>query len=245
MASERVQRTVQRRGRPHRPVQGRRGRLHRFALLTASAAAVLVTSGLAAGRTSMQAASERPFEHKRHETVSCRQCHGAGARHRVTLVRTARDCAACHHDPGRRLDCVLCHESGGPRTAVTVDVPVTLSVWEAARRRDLPFTHVNHTDIGCRECHGASVTPGMSRECNACHESHHRANANCASCHSMPDRAVHPPEAHLSCAGAGCHAVSPRPALTRSLCLACHPARPTHEPKGDCAGCHRIPGVVP
>lgn len=245
MDSAGVRRILRRRGRLAGLVPGPRWRQPVIAVLATTAAAVLATAGLAVGGTSARTISSRPFEHARHEVVSCRECHGAGERHGVTLIQSARDCAACHHDPDRRLNCAVCHEQGGPQVAATVRVSLLLSVWEAARWRDLPFAHRDHAAAGCTDCHGAPVTLGMIRECGACHESHHGARADCASCHPTPDRTVHPPEAHLSCAGAGCHTSGLPPQLSRSFCITCHPARLTHEPGHDCAGCHGIPGVRP
>jgi hypothetical protein len=217
-------------------------RLHPALAAAGVCAAVLATAGLAWGGSSLSAVS-RPFEHGRHETVSCRECHGAGERHRVTLVRDAGDCAACHHDPARRLACARCHEAGGPAQVVDVRVSLALGVWDAPRQRELPFAHREHTAaIGCTECHGPAVTP-TTRACTACHDSHHTAEAECATCHGAPDPASHPPEVHLSCAGSGCHADDRSPARSRSLCVMCHADRRMHEPESDCAGCHRIPAL--
>lgn len=185
----------------------------------------------------------RPFDHDRHQSIACTDCHGAGERHRTNLVRTARDCAACHHAPDRQADCARCHEPETLPAAHAVPVSLSLSVWLAPRPRILPFRHGNHIAVECRECHRAPVSRAVSRDCAACHEQHHRPAAQCATCHAVPERGAHPPETHLSCAGAGCHApaVAPPPTLSRALCLTCHGEQRVHEPQGNCAACHQIP----
>jgi hypothetical protein len=188
------------------------------------------------------AGSPRPFEHERHEAVSCTVCHGAGERHRTLLVRTPRECAACHHDLTRAVTCTGCHATGTLPEPGTLLHELSLSISADTRTRALPFGHVLHAAVPCHECHRAPVTLAMDRSCGSCHEAHHRAEAECTACHSPPQLPVHGAEVHLSCAGAGCHApdVAPPPTLSRSLCTACHTAQRTHEPDGVCASCHLI-----
>jgi hypothetical protein len=182
----------------------------------------------------------RPFDHERHEAVSCTACHGTGVNHRTLLVRDARDCAACHHRGTGT--CVGCHATGRLPAPGTVVRELSLGVWPSARTRELPFGHALHATITCRECHRTPVTLAMDRPCGSCHESHHRPDADCAACHSPPQHPVHGAGVHLTCAGAGCHAaaVAPPPSLSRTLCIACHEQQRTHEPDGECASCHLI-----
>lgn len=187
--------------------------------------------------------TRRPFEHQRHDRVSCRACHGTGPRHRTILVRTARDCAGCHHDASRGGDCLRCHARADLPPAGRVGVLMALSVGDSARVRDLPFDHAVHRDAACGACHATPVTLAPARDCGSCHERHHRPEASCSSCHARVARDAHDARAHLSCAGAGCHAsaVAPPPALSRSLCLTCHEPQRDHEPGRACAACHEIP----
>jgi hypothetical protein len=217
------------------------GRLHRLARVAAAVLALLAATGLALRAS--EATRTRPFDHDRHQSIACTACHGAGERHRTNLVRTARDCAVCHHAPDRQADCARCHGPGMLPATLAVPVSLSLSVWTDSRPRNLPFGHGAHTAVECRECHRAPVSLAVSRDCAACHEQHHRPTAQCATCHAVPERGAHPPEAHLSCAGAGCHAsaVAPPPTLSRALCLTCHDEQRAHEPRGDCAACHQIP----
>jgi hypothetical protein len=184
---------------------------------------------------------QRPFDHNRHERLSCRACHGTGEQHRTLLVRTSMDCARCHHDPARVGTCRDCHAT--PPEPGAVAVSLKLTVVDTARLRELPFEHRRHDAVACVNCHGTPVTLAPNRECASCHAEHHRPEANCSGCHSTINRVVHPRHSHMSCAGSGCHAptVAPRPALSRNLCLTCHPEQRNHEPQGSCAACHGIP----
>ena len=185
----------------------------------------------------------RPFDHARHESVSCTSCHGTGERHRTLLVQTARDCASCHHSTERRQSCTTCHSLDQLPPPSRVAAKMSLTVWDSVGTRPLPFRHDVHLRAGaavaCRDCHGAPVTLAMNRECASCHQPHHRPEASCSSCHPAPRTGVHPLATHLSCSGSGCHAAAVAPPPT--LCLTCHTAQRDHEPEGSCASCHRIP----
>lgn len=191
--------------------------------------------------------SARPFEHRRHESVSCLTCHGTGSQHATYLVRTARDCAACHHDPRREQSCVTCHQRDSLPAMREVQAAMTLSGSSRATTRTLTFSHDRHVadsaQLSCRDCHRTALTLEPDRECAACHASHHTARATCTACHTRPARGVHNAAVHLSCAGSGCHTESkaPSPTLSRGTCLACHRAQRDHEPDGICADCHLIP----
>jgi hypothetical protein len=187
------------------------------------------------------ASASRPFRHSQHESLSCSQCHGAGERHRTTTVRTARDCAACHHDPGRAAACGSCHRPAELPAVGRVAASMALTIWESERVRALPFAHGRHTAIACKHCHRRPVSLAVDRECTACHSDHHRLEANCTSCHPATGDAVHRAESHRSCAGSGCHAPGVAPALSRSLCVMCHAEQKNHEPGSGCTACHHIP----
>ena len=191
----------------------------------------------------------RPFEHSRHERVSCLECHGSGARHRTTLVRTPADCASCHHDEKRRFDCATCHSTPSLPNGRTIEAPMQFTVSDTSFTRSLPFGHRPHVAAGspitCRDCHRAPVTLSMDRGCGSCHDRHHTSKANCSGCHQQPRAGVHRADVHLSCSGSagGCHAraVAPSPTLSRALCVTCHVEQKEHEPEGVCATCHKIP----
>jgi hypothetical protein len=223
-----------------------RGRMMALPLVLA---AVLLHAGAAlpqrtqvdAGRSASTQA--RPFDHRRHESVACSACHGTGERHRTLLIRTDRDCLACHHDTARRSACTACHDRAQLPEPGKVQVALALSVWDTTRSRELRFGHRIHADVDCRECHRAPVTLVTDRTCSSCHEEHHTPAADCRSCHETTPVAAHQAAAHLTCSGAGCHAArtAPTPVLSRALCLSCHETQRTHEPDGVCASCHQIP----
>lgn len=189
----------------------------------------------------------RPFLHRQHEALSCSECHGTAEEHGVVTVRTARECAQCHHDPARGYDCADCHAAEDLRVPREVASPMLLTVWDEPRIRELPFDHGEHETLECQECHTGPVLLAVERECAACHEDHHRPRAECARCHVEAEPNVHGLEVHLTCTSSGCHAgeAGVRPALTRTLCLACHQDQWDHEPGLDCHACHRVPEAVP
>lgn len=200
--------------------------------------------------TDSGAGHRRPFEHQRHERLECSSCHGTGSDHREIKIRTARDCASCHHDPAgpaRNKGCRDCHAEGQLDAVTSASVSLRLTVWREARSRTLPFRHARHlapaNGLQCRDCHRTPVTMEMNRECGSCHAPHHRQEAQCSSCHVVPATAPHTDGVHLSCNGSGCHATSVAlpSAQSRTLCLACHWSRVQHEPGRICGDCHRIP----
>jgi hypothetical protein len=215
------------------------------------AAVVLALAGLAGVASAAavmlpQTRSARPFDHAVHEQVSCTACHGTGSRHGTLLVRTPEDCAACHHDAAATpRSCTSCHAAGSLPAPGHVAQRLSLVVWPEARVRELPFGHERHADVACAECHRTPPLLGADVTCGACHEAHHRAEAACATCHAPPQQPVHDAAVHLTCAGAGCHTGrdAPAPALSRTLCLMCHVEQEAHEPAGECASCHLIPGA--
>jgi hypothetical protein len=225
----------------HRPVPGRRVRIVAGAIALALAGGAVAAPGqdAAAG----EASATREFEHRRHEALSCRACHGAGERHRSPLVRTALDCAACHHEAAATRSCGTCHRPRQLAAVETVTTPLALGVWSEPRLRVLPFAHAGHDALGCLECHGTPVTLSLNVGCAGCHAAHHRPEADCSACHPPARAAAHGPAAHLSCSGSGCHAPrrAPSPTVSRTLCLVCHDAQRDHEPAGACAACHLIP----
>jgi hypothetical protein len=214
----------------------RRGRLLTAASLLVAGVALLA-GATAPGEA--QPAQPRPFTHERHARLGCLECHGSGPRHGDVRIRSARDCAACHHDPRRAETCAGCHASG---TLPSRAVPSTmaLSVWPEPGTRPLPFEHPRHARLTCRNCHTAPVTLGVQLECRSCHEDHHRPEAECAQCHRRSEPPSHRRESHLACAGSGCHAplVRERLTMSRNLCLVCHLEQREHEPGRNCAPCH-------
>jgi len=178
--------------------------------------------------------------HLTHGDVECTACHGVPAGYATLPIRSAEDCLACHHDRGRETPCTTCHapEGAGPvRTLATL----RLSPAAPGRERTLDFPHDRHSTVDCTTCHTEGVRYDVTRACSSCHESHHRPDAPCLSCHE-PAGDRHGPEVHLGCRGATCHGRADLEDLARArpTCLTCHPGQSLHEPGRDCAACHAM-----
>jgi hypothetical protein len=204
--------------------------------------AIAVVAAAAAGTRATADGRSRPFDHERHELLPCTACHGTGERHGAVLVKTPLQCAACHHDPALERACSACHAADALPESGTVQRTFAAGIFAEPRLRALPFAHERHGDVPCRDCHDAPVTLTPNRSCASCHAEHHRPSADCGACHQPPGLPVHNADVHLSCGGAGCHApaVAPEPALSRTLCLACHPQQRSHEVGSACAACHLL-----
>jgi hypothetical protein len=189
----------------------------------------------------------RPFRHREHEALSCLECHGRADEHGVVTVQTARDCAACHHDPQRGYACQDCHAGAEIALPRSVDSPMDLTVWDEPRTRAFAFEHQLHEGLECQECHTGPVLLAVEQQCADCHDDHHRPQAECARCHLEAEPGVHGLEVHLTCTSSGCHAgtAGERPALSRTLCLACHQDQVDHEPGLECQQCHMVPAQPP
>ncbi len=224
----------------------RRGR--RLFLLTLSAAAV--TAGVAAAESA--AGTRDPalpvaqpgdtFSHARHKSLHCLTCHLSRTGAMLTF-EPPRGCQICHHQAPARSDCIHCHEAGSVPPAVEVHV-VIVPAGKPARDRPVAFQHERHAELRCTECHGQPVTLApvdSAGSCRGCHDRHHRAGRNCATCHrteAITRPHARPVRAHVACNS--CHptaAISPL-SPTRSFCLACHPPDVDHHPERECADCH-------
>ncbi len=189
----------------------------------------------------------RPFRHAQHTDVSCGTCHASEEDPAIVTVRTPGDCASCHHDADRGYTCQACHSPERLRGDRPIEWDMTLTVWDEARTRTLPFDHDRHAGVECGDCHTTPVTLAVTAGCNACHQDHHRDDAQCTTCHVPSQVEAHDYEVHLTCASAGCHLAEAgeRPALTRNLCLSCHIEQVDHEPGLSCQQCHMIPEERP
>ncbi|MEX1184893.1 MAG: hypothetical protein WEF86_16930 [Gemmatimonadota bacterium] len=202
-------------------------------------AVVLAALVLCTAATSQQ----RPFRHVQHAELACSGCHASGARHRSPRYWTPADCAACHHDAERALACSSCHEPGTYEPERGVPTTMALSVWDETQTRELQFGHARHVEVfDCRGCHEPTAADMLLTppSCVACHSDHHIATANCAACHFPMGPEVHDLRVHLTCEGAGCHALPAerKPVLSRTFCVMCHTEQVDHEPGGLCHECH-------
>ncbi len=183
------------------------------------------------------------FQHARHKTVECAECHSA-SRGRLKFGAAPDGCRSCHHGVAQKSACAACHAtSPKPR-----DVPVTFTIVARKKKppvtRPLTFRHEQHGKLVCSACHNADADRTVEKNCLSCHADHHAAARDCTSCHADA-RTGHKLAAHDGCAN--CHAGGKTPALTytRALCLTCHDKQRTHEPGGDCATCHAVGSHVP
>lgn len=184
-----------------------------------------------------------PFRHAQHAEFDCRACHATGG---ATTSANQAWCAECHHSGAAFERCGDCHAARDVAGLRRVPRTLSLSVGPP-KRRELPFDHAVHSSVGCRECHAGTAMPASVAECGACHEPHHRPDADCTACHADPPEDAHTLAVHTDgCGGSGCHAP---PAAgygsmerTRSFCLSCHQEMVGHEEGGLCVDCHFLPG---
>ena len=126
-------------------------------------------------------------------------------------------------------------------------LPVTMRVAVPEREprpREVEFEHEEHREIACVQCHTTPVSLEPEEPvatCTACHDDHHVARRDCASCHrtdQVMDAHRPPVDAHRRCDR--CHTSSTVGALepTRSFCLACHPSETDHYEPRECSACH-------
>lgn len=206
-----------------------------------AAAAPAAAPGQEASAASVQ---DSAFSHRRHAAVPCRHCHDSSDRHGAVLVKSKADCRSCHHSRFAGDDCIRCHRAGDAR-ALPQAVEMRATAWSGAKERTLPFAHARHVAETCRTCHADGADRAVTRTCASCHEKHHTAQAGCTTCHITPSDRVHDVRAHLGCGGAGCHqdAAVARLEWSRNMCLACHQKQADHQPGGECASCHAVPGL--
>jgi hypothetical protein len=192
------------------------------------------------------------FWHAQHRGVECTACHSVRDRHGALTVTSFRDCRSCHHTEPVATPCSQCHDSSEVRRlSLAVSRVMDIRVGRLDRpRRTLPFDHDRHLQYDCQQCH----TQGLARSaaglrCATCHEEHHRPTASCMSCHPAPAGDAHDLNAHLGCAGSGCHDAAPAAVQevprTRDFCLACHQDLVDHRPGRNCVACHALPTGTP
>lgn len=233
---------------PGRPVDriSRAGVLHRDVAPAAHRSAT--TSNEAGMLPSLWAAMQQDtvrFRHAQHRDVDCLECHAMGNRHGALKITGLQDCRQCHHTQPVANRCTRCHtERGYAGRTYAVSQRLHFSAGPDVQRT-LSFDHTRHQQLACSECHSGS--PDLSAAtitCDRCHDSHHRPDANCASCHAQAPRSAHPSQqVHTSCTTSGCHERLPLNDIswTRNLCLVCHQSMTDHRPGRNCVACHTLP----
>ena len=183
------------------------------------------------------------FSHKEHRRLTCITCHTTTSPTRRLTFEPPRGCQICHHQRPASSECATCH----PSSELSEPDPVTIAVSvprQTPRSREVPFVHDEHSKVACVDCHTTQVSlepESPVATCAACHEEHHVAQRDCASCHrtSQIVEAHAPPiDAHQACDQ--CHTERTVAALepTRSFCLACHGSETNHYAEKECAVCH-------
>ncbi len=194
-------------------------------------------------RTDVSASPSDTFPHKCHSRLACLTCHDLRSKGRPLTFEAPRGCQICHHQRPAASKCSACHQESELADPRPVTVQVT--VFRHARRaREVDFAHQSHRDVACVKCHQTPVSLAPTPEaasCAGCHESHHTADRDCATCHRTAEivTAHKPPvDAHLACNR--CHASATVAALTpsRSFCLACHDPKVNHYAPKECTLCH-------
>jgi hypothetical protein len=188
------------------------------------------------------------FWHSQHRDVECTACHSVRDRHGAVTVTSLRDCRSCHHTEPVATPCTACHDgSAVRRLTVQVSRVMDIRVGRLDRpRRTLPFDHGDHLTYGCGDCHTRGLAlSAAGLNCASCHLEHHQPTVSCMSCHPSPAAGAHGLDAHLGCAGSGCHEAAPAPVRavprTRDFCMACHQDLVDHRPGRNCVTCHALP----
>lgn len=185
------------------------------------------------------------FSHNRHREVECTQCHRSDQSHGALTVTSVRGCRECHHTgPQIAAQCTNCHTQAEVQGQLhRVDQPLRLTAGNRTPVRRLPFSHRQHPQIACVNCHTETLTRAVTRTCDGCHVDHHRPAATCMNCHAKPPHGAHDLNSHLTCSGSGCHTALPFQGVprTRNACLSCHQDLVRHEPGQECVKCHILP----
>ena len=195
-----------------------------------------------APRPALRAPSDS-FPHDRHKKLACITCHTTTNPNNKLTFTPPRGCLGCHHQNAATSNCANCHSADEIAAARQLFVAVGVKN-HPARQRPAVFQHQAHAGVACVKCHTAAVTLDPDSgviTCTACHEPHHTAARNCASCHNSFDPAgahAQPVEAHAGCDA--CHEVETVARLVpdRELCVTCHVKQQDHYPTRECTVCH-------
>ncbi len=228
---------------PASPPDDRRNRpVRRSAALWLAA---LLVAGSTAAVQQVRERTPRPFLHVQHDALECTECHSTREAHGRLMVTSPADCQRCHHTPRFAEPCARCH---APATPGTPPIPIAQTLRTgggATALRMLPFSHGQHTELVCSDCHEARAPFAATvATCTDCHDRHHTPVNDCMACHTPPREDVHARAAHLTCTGAGCHDAGrawPDPPRTRNTCLSCHQDLADHLPDQECIDCHVLP----
>ena len=185
------------------------------------------------------------FSHQISQKLTCITCHSTTSQEEQPHLPAAPrlpDLPSPASDASRIA--ATCHKTDEIEPARSVTVEVTVPR-QTPRERPVSFEHGRHADLACTAVsHHASDASSRSRpwpRCRACHDNHHTAGVDCATCHRTEGiiQAHAPPvDAHRACSE--CHTAATVAALepTRSFCLACHSSQADHYQPKECTVCH-------
>jgi len=183
------------------------------------------------------------FPHDRHKQLACITCHASSREHARLTFAPPRGCQICHHQAPATSKCESCHTTGelAPPHPAAVQVAVGD---RPAKERPVAFAHTTHSSLRCVTCHTTPVSldpDAPVATCRSCHEDHHAAARDCASCHGGADPpATHQPpiEPHVACDACHREATVARLVPDRALCLTCHQPQREHYVGRECTVCH-------
>ena len=183
------------------------------------------------------------FPHDRHKQLACLTCHVTSRRNSELTFVPPRGCQICHHQAAGTIDCAKCHAAADLAPVHTETIAVAVGN-RPARARSVTFAHSTHAELKCAACHETAVTLDPAapvRACTACHDDHHSAERDCASCHANEAiRAAHPDSLNTHQACDACHreATVARLVPDRGLCFTCHADLREHHAGRECTTCH-------
>jgi hypothetical protein len=189
----------------------------------------------------------RPFEHDEHKQLKCITCHDVKSRENKVTFASPRGCLICHHEARQTTrDCAACHADEQVRQFQHAE-QLRVKVKKAdvpARTRTVQFRHATHENVKCADCHVAKVTLAPTAEaknCTGCHDDHHAAKRDCASCHRTDESwKAHTRESHVACTECHAQATVARLLPDRTFCLGCHPPAVDHYADQECTQCHLL-----
>jgi hypothetical protein len=187
------------------------------------------------------------FNHRQHRQLACITCHTTSSGRSGLTFEPPRGCNICHHQAPATSRCGNCHQPQELQVAQTMALHIAVPK-QPERARDVAFSHPEHRQYRCQECHSEPVTLALTTRaasCRDCHAEHHEPARDCGDCHRGYDiREKHEPgieTSHTRCDA--CHTPATIHLLTptRSFCATCHAEQEAdHFPGKECSVCHLL-----
>ena len=177
------------------------------------------------------------FDHEAHVLrgdLTCAGCHTPMENHGGTTVTSPSSCNACHHRQISPMNCARCHNGASAAPEETLELATG------------DFSHGVHrdADVACSTCHVAPAMSAADLQCQNCHDTHHRPEVACLSCHRSGTQEKHIDlPRHMACSTCHGSAVAGIDRWTRQVCTTCHVDRVEHNAPTACEMCHTIPAM--